>query len=70
MIHRPPPILHEINCLRDSIAADVFRFKKLLNPKAREYRLRKAERQLKNIEKIEQFCRSHIPEEQWKGFIG
>lgn len=70
MIHRQPAILHEINCLRDSISSDVFRIKKLINPKARQQRLKKLENQLSRLNKIEQFCRTHIPEDQWKGVLG
>jgi len=70
MNHRPISVLKDIQGLRFSIEAEKFRFQYLNNLKVRERRLKRAEEQLKKIDRIEQFCRAHITDEQWKGIIG
>lgn len=69
MRHRRPPILNNIEALRANLAAQKWRCMRLSNPLQRQKKLNTTEEMLRKIDNIEQWVRTRMTEEEWKGYI-
>lgn len=69
-MHHRPPVLNDIDKLRRMLESQRWRIQKMLSARLRERRLREVDEKITRLERIEQFCRNRLTEEELKGITG
>lgn len=68
-MYRRPPVLIDIDKLRKDIELQVWKANRMRNQRVRDRRLRELEENQTRLERVEQFIRRHMPEEELKGIL-
>jgi hypothetical protein len=67
---KKPPVLTQIEKIAAHLKNELWKRERYATGRTAHKKIDKAQCLVRDIKAIEQFVREHIPEEQWKGFIG